>query len=314
MVGPFVESNCSALEEIQALKANWISLSPEASLDGKTMTLKTSVEDRLWSNDLDGYKEIIDQAKTLGQKILLKPHIVVEKNRTSEDLLDAEVTWRGDIQPKFFWDWKTFDDAYHSYILEMARFAQAEEIDMFCIGTELKSFVETRPKFWFNLISEVRKIYQGQIIYSANWDNYDKIPFWRELDFIGVNGYFPISTDAIPSVEKVKKNWKSVKRNLQKFCEKYDMKIIITEFGYRNVEFSGVRPWTHNKDDIPSLSYETQSNLLNGYFQSLWDQDWIAGGFLWNWNYNSLLEGNTDFTVQDKPAIKLVKLFYSNSL
>lgn len=318
LVGSFEERNENVIEEINDLNANWISVSPEASLDGSTLTLNTIIENRLWTNDLQGYRQIIRQAKTLGKKVLFKPHVVVKNNSkipgAIHSKLDEKVTWRGDIHPVANKNWIIFEEAYLSFILDMALFAQAEKIEMFCIGTELNSFVKARPNFWKKLIYEVRALYEGEIIYSANWDNYENIPFWGELDFIGVNSYFPISKEKIPSVEKVKNKWNSKKKRLKKLSRKLDMKVIVTEFGYRNVVYSGLEPWTHNKGKTSVVSYEAQNNLLKAFFESLWNQDWIAGGFLWNWNYNPLKERNTDFTVQNKPAIEIVKQFYSKSL
>jgi len=206
----------------------------------------------LWSNDLEGYKQIITKAKSLGQKVLLKPHVVVDKKTMNKGKLHSEVTWRGDIKPKSYWDWKTLDEAYKSFMIEMATFAQAEKIEMLCIGTEMKTFVNARPKFWTKLIAEVRTIYSGQLIYSANWDNYGEIPFWESLDYIGINNYFPISGEEIPSIQKVKSNWIPIKNELK---------------------------W-----------------------------------FLWNWNYRPLTIGNTDFSVQNKPALELVKEYFTKSL
>jgi len=314
VVGSFEGNRSTAIKEIKDLNANWISLSPEAKLDGQTLGLITEVENLLWSSDLTGYKKIIAKAKALDQKILLKPHVVVDKEEAGQGKLDPQVTWRGDIKPKSYWDWKIFGEAYRSYIIDLATFAEAEEVDMLCVGTELKSFVNAKPKFWTKLIAEVRTIYSGQLIYSANWDNYAKIPFWESLDYIGVNNYFPISEHAIPSVKELRDNWLPIKNSLQKYCEKKNKKMIITEFGYRNVKFSGERPWTHVKEKVAEISDDAQYNLLYAYFQSLWKEEWLAGGFLWNWNYNPLPEGNTDFSVQNKPALELVKEFFEETL
>ncbi len=315
IVGSFEETSNSVINEIYALNSNWISLSPEAVLDRTTLQLDTELENTTWSNTLEGYREIINGAKAKGQKVLLKPHMVVDKQRNGvNEKLIEEVTWRGDVVPKSYWDWKIFDESYRSYILEMATFAQAEEIEMFCLGTELKTFIEARPKFWKKLIAGVREVYTGQLIYSANWDNYKNIPFWDDLDYIGINGYFPISKEEQPTTKQTQKNWSTIKFKLKNFCKKHGKKLIFTEFGYRNVPYAGLEPWTHNNSaDVANLE-SVQYNLLEAFFLSLWKEDWVEGGFLWNWNYKPLPKGNTDFSIQNKPALNLVKQFYTDSL
>ena len=98
--------------------------------------------------------------------------------------------------------WKKIAEGYKKYILSYAVLADTMEIDLFCIGTELKAMALERPDYWKELIAEVRSIYGGPIIYAANWDSYDEIAFWDELDFIGIDAYFPLGNRQIPSVEE----------------------------------------------------------------------------------------------------------------
>jgi hypothetical protein len=55
-----------------------------------------------------------------------------------------------------------------------------------------------RPEYWSQLIKKIKKIYSGN--YAANWDDFDKVPFWNELDYIGIDAYFPLSDATTPSV------------------------------------------------------------------------------------------------------------------
>ena len=307
VVGPFIDTASTAIGQIDELHANWISLNPEAIIDRKTLDIIADDDNPFWTYDQEGYRRIIKEAKAKSLKVLLKPHVVVGKNYHPKDQLKSEVTWRGDIVPKFYWQWKDIQENYRAYILSMARYAEAEEVDMFCVGTELKSFIDKRSNFWSALIVEIKEVYTGQLIYSANWDNYMNIPFWDQLDFIGVNGYFPISDQALPEVEQTINNWKPVIAQLNDYSNRYQKKIIITEFGYRNVAYAGLEPWTHNGHSKHESVNQVQYNLLQAFFESVWSEEWLMGGFLWNWNYNELPEGNTDFSVQGKAGMGLVR-------
>ena len=47
----------------------------------------------------------------------------------------------------------------------------------------------------------VLKIYSGKLVYSANWgEEFEQLSFWNELDFIGIDCYYPLGKD--PSADK----------------------------------------------------------------------------------------------------------------
>ena len=313
IVGPFIESENQILDELSDLNANWISLSPEVELDRKSLELEFIASPSHWTMDYKEYLRIINDAKNQNLKIFLKPHVVVSKAINRTDKIKNSVSWRGDIEPKYSWDWRTIQENYRNYLIELATFAEAENIEMLCIGTELKSMVEQNKKFWITLIEDIRLIYSGSLVYSANWDNYMNVPFWKELDFIGVNNYFPISEEAYPFVEQTNKNWDIIKEDLQEYSETYSKKIILTEFGYRNTPFAGREPWIHISNEDHDIANSVQYNLLRSFFESVWNEEWLEGGFLWNWNYYAYPDENTDFSVQNKPAAKLVKRYYSKA-
>ncbi|MEM6723389.1 MAG: hypothetical protein AAF598_05080, partial [Bacteroidota bacterium] len=45
---------------------------------------------------------------------------------------------------------------------------------------------------WRTIIRSARQHYTGELTLAANFDNYREISFWDELDFIGINAYFPL--------------------------------------------------------------------------------------------------------------------------
>ena len=45
---------------------------------------------------------------------------------------------------------------------------------------------------WWELIANIRQSYSGQLTYAANFDNYQEVYFWDQLDLIGINAYFPL--------------------------------------------------------------------------------------------------------------------------
>jgi len=208
-------------------------------------------------------------------------------------------------------DWQTVEQSYEAYILKLAKVAADLEVDMFSVGTELKQFAIKRPAYWQQLIKKVRKIYKGQLTYSANWDEYQKISFWQSLDFIGVDTYFPINRMETPDYKRTLKNWRSIHKQMRKLSKKADKKILLTEFGYRNVSYAGKRPWTHDKGPA-TINNQAQVNLYKAFFQTFWKEKWVAGGFAWKWFHQAQAKNNTSFSVQGKPALEVVQEWYRN--
>jgi len=316
--------NIEMFENIKMTNASWIALIPEEILDRETLTFIPDSEYRNWGNTIEAQIKAIKLAKKAGFNIFIKPHIILEKIDKSpppklgehlytryskkEDKTKG-ASWRGTFKAKNEADWNLWETTYENYILELAEIAATYDVELFSLGTELKAFVVNRPQFWNQLIQKVRKIYKGDITYSANWDEYDKVSFWSQLDYIGVDAYFPINITKTPSIQKTVKNWNPIKEKLKTISETNNKKILLTEFGYRNVSFAGLTPWTHDKGKSKS-NYDAQSNLYEAFFRSFWNEPWIAGGFSWNWLHDLKDGDNTDFSLQYKPAMTVLQDWY----
>lgn len=316
------------IDAIDSIHADWIAIIPEATLDRGTLNLLPDSQNNNWSETKNGVTEIIKLCQESDKKIMLKPQIILDKTTQPNALLNElasyvnlayeKITdktygakWRGDFAAATEADWKIFEASYTDYILSYAELANAKNVDLFCIGTELRESAISRPEYWKKLIRKVRSIYKGPIIYSANWDEYEEITFWKDLDYIGTNAYYPISPSETPTVEEAFENWREIRKDLYAVSKRNNRKIIITEYGYRNVSYTGQMPWLHvGQVDSPIINDEAQVNLYKAFYRAIWNEYWIAGGFGWNWTYVSQRKGNTDFSVQGKPAMKVIASYY----
>ncbi len=68
----------------------------------------------------------------------------------------------------------------------------------------------------------LKQTYHGKLTYAANWDDYKKFPFWEKLNYIGVDAYFPLSSDKIPSVNSLQKSWKKYIDEMEKISLKHN--------------------------------------------------------------------------------------------
>ena len=322
--GPSTPSlTAEMFESIKISNANWTALIPETTLDRNTLLLIPDEENDWWSETIEANIQGIQLAKQAGLKVFLKPHMVLSKLEKSpkklfiyngEKLKDKTrgVEWRGELSFKKEKDWQILEASYEAYILQLAQVAETHNVDLFAVGTEMKKFTTQRPAFWKQLIQKVRNIYSGPITYAANWDEYDKITFWQDVDYIGVDTYFPINRMKTPEIRKTIKNWKAIQKQLKKLSKVEDRQILLTEFGYRNVSYAGKRPWTHDKGEDIQLNDQTQVNLYQAFFQTFWKKSWIAGGFSWKWFAQPKSGRDTSFSVQGKPALIVLQKWYGH--
>lgn len=258
--------------------------------------------DRQWYGETKaGAKQYIEELRKYNIKFMLKPQIWV---------------WRGEFTGKIMMtseeDWKTLEESYSKFILEYARLAQEVNAEMFCIGTELELFVKYRQDYWRDLIGQIREVYSGKLTYAANWDEYRRVPFWDQLDYIGIDAYFPLSDEKTPSLEQLREGWQPHKNEMYSFSKSLNKSVLFTEYGYRSTNFTAKEPWNADHK-IKDVNLDAQINALQSLYDEFWDETWFAGGFIWKWFHAHNRSGgldNSQFTPQNKPAEELLKVMY----
>lgn len=301
----FVASNRVASNEdvkpILAINANWVTLMPFAFMQTESDTTFVFNHERQWINEKkQGIENTTQLFKSEKIKVMLKPQIWIPRGG-----------FTGNIKMKTEYDWQVLERNYESYILYFAQVAADTNCELFCIGTELNAFVTQRTEFWQNLISKIKTIYKGKITYAENWDTYKNVPFLKDLDYIGIDAYFPLDSSKTASIETLEKAWQPIKIEIKSLSVKYDKKVIFTEYGYQSIDYTAKEPWNHSKNN--SINLEAQNNALQALYNVFWKEDWFAGGFLWKWFDDHKNQGglnDNDYTVQNKPALQIVKNTY----
>jgi hypothetical protein len=258
--------------------------------------------DRQWFGETKkGAKQYIELLQKNGIAVMLKPQIWVWKGE-----------FTGTITMETEEQWLELENSYDSFILAYAVLAEETQVPIFCIGTELEKFVENRPDYWQRLIKKIRKVYTGKLTYAANWDEYKRTPFWKELDYIGIDAYFPLSEAKTPTVEELRKGWQRWKTKIAEVAQLHDRKVLFTEFGYRSMDFTAKKPWLVDRTE-EGINLQGQVNAKKAIFQEFWSEDWFAGGYVWKWFIKHEKSGGSDdnrFTPQNKPAQAVIQSQY----
>ncbi len=290
------------IDPVVAVNANYAAVMPFGflrSLDAPKVIFDT---DRQWYGETKkGAMQYIALLQQNGIKIMLKPQIWVWRGE-----------FTGDIGMQSEKDWATFEKTYSDFILTYAQVAQDTGVEIYCIGTELEEFITHRPDFWRGLIKKVRSVFKGKLTYAANWDEYPRTPFWEQLDFIGVDAYFPLSQEQFPTKLELSSGWQKWKTRLAEAALHFEKPILFTEFGYRSMDFTAKKPWLVDRNQM-DVNLEAQAEALSVLFSEFWKEDWFSGGFVWKWfihHDRSGGAGDNRFTPQNKPAEDVIREHY----
>jgi len=310
--GPVSEEDFLRLVENDV---NWIAQTPFGwQQDYNSPTLQLATVGRiLWGERDEGIEETTRLAKKHGIKTLLKPHIWLRNRNDGK--------WRSDIEMKNEEDWQSWFYSYRTFILHYARLAEANGIEALSVGTELHATIKNKPGEWRRIISEIREIYGGELTYSANWyKEFEEVEFWDDLDFIGVQAYFPLSEKENPTLDELKKGWRPHLEAIEKIHKKHQKPVLFTEIGYRSSVDSAIKPWEWRRrglEELGALDLQTQANCYEAFFQSVWHKEWLAGAYFWKWfpgRERFQIKRRDLFSPQNNPAEKVMARWYGDRL
>lgn len=304
-VSPLRQTDKDVIAPLKRINANWVAFTPFGYMTPGDPAVNYPTSRNWWGGRPEGIRFLTEKARANGLQVMLKPHVWVE-----------EQGWPGEYEPGEG-SWPEWEENYTRFVLELAQVAEELDIEIYGIGTEFKHAVQERPEFWSELIRKVRKVYSGKLIYASNWDNYQEVPFWGELDYIGVDAYHPLVAEVTPSPDSLQIMWQDVAEELESFSRSFDKQIIFTEYGYRSTDQTAWRQWKiENRPPDEAVNLQAQVNAYSAVYDAIWTKQWFAGGFLWKWWPDDAISGgelHSDYTPQHKPVEKVIHQWYSKS-
>jgi hypothetical protein len=278
-----------SLSELKADNGNAVALNPEWYVSSSTSSTISPVSP--YNGDPNVMTEIvtaIQEAHAQGLTVMLKPMV---------DCADG--TWRGDFAPT---DPALWFSQYQAMMVQYAQIAQANHVEMLCIGTEYESLSGPQyTQYWDNIIKAVRAVYSGPITYAATTN--EVLPghagFLGNLDYIGVDAYYPL-TAAVPdpTVAQLNDAWthypaagsyswptngQSIVDFLHSVSTTYGKPIIFPEIGYLSYPETATRVLNDNVAGA-TPDPQAQANAYESFFETFSHQtSWFKGAFLWQW-------------------------------
>jgi len=281
-----------------------------------------------WGETDEGIRVTTAMARERGVKTLLKPHLWLRRS--------SDGKWRSDIEMDHEEAWRTWFANYRTFALHYARLAQELGIEGYCIGTELRRTVAHEAQ-WRALIAEIRAVYSGELTYAANWyREFEEVPFWDALDYIGIQAYFPLTEEKNPSLDELVSGWQPHLQSIRALQERTGKPIVFTEIGYRNTAGNAIEPWVWPKrprvrrgpdgkrryihERHPDLDPGAQARAFQAVFTVFWNEPWFKGLYVWKW-FPDLTDPDSErarirleresFTPQHQPAMDVIERYYA---
>lgn len=238
----------------------------------------------------------LDLARQQGLAAVVFPILVVEETGPGK--------WRGTLRPKDVGQWWL---SYERFILHYAAIAARHDAEALVIGSEL-GFAETWRDRWYHLISRIERIYDGELIYSSNWDHFEQVSFAHRLDRFGVSAYFPLSKSDRASYGELARTWRRHRDRLVAFARQRNVSLWLTEVGYPSRNGAAVRPWHYGGD--AELDVEEQRRCFAALIAAWHGVEELDGLLVWNWWGDGGLT-DTDYTPRGKPAEALLQRWFT---
>ena len=242
-------------------------------------------------------------------KVCLKPMINC-KDGMWRALIDfPDVTMMGDDVY-----WGKWFESYTAFMCHYAQIAEDTGCEMLCIGCEMLG-TERKESYWRELISKVREIYSGLLVYNTNHGKEENIKWFDALDYIGTSAYYPVAKYPGDSYENMVAEWEKVAIKLENLSEKLQKPILFMEAGCRSALGCAQMPWDFTHKDFPA-DEEEQANFYDSCLSVFHDKPWFAGVFWWDWSVRiyddiEVAKKDTGFNVHLKKAEDVLRKWYS---
>ncbi|GAB4412886.1 MAG: hypothetical protein OHK0039_19200 [Bacteroidia bacterium] len=290
----------AAIAHLADLHTNSLAIVPYTGARETTVPTAFPIWQRAGSENDASVVATIEMARAQGMSTLLKPQIWFRGG------------WPGDVNMQNDADWQAFFAHYRHWIQHYALLAEIYEADMFCVGVEFVQATRKHPEAWRTLIRDLRQLYRGPVTYAANWgEEIENLAFADELDFVGLNCYYPLAAGDSASDAELARNFGEVMTRMRKLSRTFGKPFLLTEIGFRSIS----SPWQHPHAEAGDRAANAlhQARCYRVVLDELARQtEWCRGIYWWKWS-SYLDHGQEDireYTPYAKPAEQLLRQSY----
>lgn len=260
----------TTLDEVVGLGSNWISL----TVFGRVFDLKSASVEPSFEAPFEETRvnvaRAVELAHARGLKVLLVPHLWVESGG-----------WRAELDPGPAWP--RFEATYGAFALAWAELAEETGVDLLAVGVELAFWTaSSRAPSFLALVAQLRERYHGPLTYAANWDDAADTIIWRDLDFIGINAFYPLHWEDAPSDAAISRGAQAASQKVRELGERWNKSVLFSEFGYTTRKDAMVKPWLWPEElERVTVSEEDQSRAYGALLGEARFVPGLRGVFVW---------------------------------
>ncbi|HJP00659.1 MAG TPA: hypothetical protein QF764_02680 [Planctomycetota bacterium] len=253
----------------------------------------------------------IARARAAGARtVLLQPHLLLSESA-------GHSAWRKRTSAA---DWEEFFAHLERALVHYALLAERTGCDVLCIGTELwpahgdgggVELGALKAAGWRAAIRAVREHFHGALTYAARWPaEARRIPFWEDLDLVGVTLYPDLEVAHDTSRPgRMRNRLKNSLSELGEFAREQGRAALIVEAGFRSTSDAASEPELGTGE----LDLGEQALLWEALARAVASARTqgvpLAGTFVWCWQSELHGGGRFDrgFTPCGKPAQALLR-------
>ena len=191
-----------------------------------------------------------------------------------------------------------------------ATIARQTGVEEFSVGCELATMSGAADRSaWLTVINAIKAVFSAPLVYAAKADEYANVSFWDQLNFIGIDAYFPLSTTPTTDISALEAAWIPIRDQMSAFAVGAGRRILFTEAGYPSLVGAAVEPWNNQYSSTPSQ--QEQAAAYEALLATFSGQPWWAGTFWWSWWTDKGVYAPLDLAIGGKLAESVVRNWWA---
>lgn len=277
--------------------AGWVALQPAiAQPTGASAEIPADPAASLVLEDARGG---VKAAKAAGLKVMLRPLVVAGDGTARDRLAPAD--------PEA---WVT---SYGKALAPYLAMAEAEQVEVVCLGSRLATVQGAEA--WKKVVEEARAAYHGKLTYAASHDGeqgYKKVAFWPELDYVGIDAFFPLADSPSPQARHLEAGWTQAADELEAWRSGgggSDKPVLFTSAGVPRLVGGAADPG--HPDTRAPEDEKMQAAAYEAFFKVMWTKPWLAGVFWHTWHGGPDL--HDPYALVGRPALDVVRTNFAGA-